>query len=283
MSRAFAEAKAALVRDPESAEAHYRLGLLWGQGGEIQAAEEQFRDAIRLKPSYAEAHFNLALTSIAHPVDKLNWPEAADECRAALKYRPDYPEALNLLGVALVSMNQTDGALPLFRRAIQVRADYPEAHLNLGMALEEHSQMEAAMAEYRRALASRPAYAEAHVRLAKCLLDEGKTVEARSELDASLRINPDLAEAHYALARLYLASKNERAAKVESAQVEQLSNRRIQANRATFPEQRGAGRRETRRHEERVGIFAGGSSRQAGLFGSALQSGTYFGGHGQLG
>ncbi len=146
------EIQTALKQNPHDPRAHYQLGLIFGEVGDMLHAEGEFRQAIEVKPDYAEAHYRLALTLIAQPKDKLDWPQAAGECRAALKIRPEYPEALNLLGVALVSMNRSDEAVPLFERAIRLWPDYGEAHLNLGMAREAASQTEAAIAEYRLAI-----------------------------------------------------------------------------------------------------------------------------------
>src|SRR6185437_793654 len=230
--RAVSGAQEALPQNPKDARAHYQLGLFWGQAGDMAKAEEQFRRAIQIKPDYPEAHYRLALTLIAQPKEKLDWPQTAAECRKALKIRRDYPEALNLLGVALVSMNQTGDAVPLFERAIQLRPNYAEAHLNLGMALETGSQIQGATAQYRRALASRRNYAEAHVRLGKCLFRENKNEAARAELEAALRTNPDLPDAHYALARVYQTLQDKPDAQVELRQVQQLNRRKVLANQA---------------------------------------------------
>jgi tetratricopeptide (TPR) repeat protein len=233
LNRAFAEVQAALVQSPKDERAHYQLGVLLGQAGETRAAEEQFRRAIQLKPDYSEAHYRLALTQIARPVDKLDWTQAAAECRAALESRPDYPEALNLLGAALVSLNDVAHAIALFEHAIRLRPEYADAHFNLGMALEQTGQADAAIREYYRAVASRPAYAEVHSRLGKCLLGAGKREEARQELMLALRINPDLPDAHYALARLYRAIDGGPKAQLELSQVAELESRRRLAAEAT--------------------------------------------------
>ncbi|MFZ0594154.1 MAG: tetratricopeptide repeat protein [Bryobacteraceae bacterium] len=229
-SQTISEIQTALKQNPHDPRAHYQLGLIFGQLGDMRDAEDEFRRAIEAKPDYAEAHYRLAFTLIAQPKDKLDWPQAAEECRAALKIRPEYPEALNLLGVALVSMNRSDEAVPLFEHAIRLWPNYAEAHLNLGMAREAASQIDAAIAEYRLAIASKPNYAEAHVRLGKCLLGEGKIDEARGALEAALRSNPDLADGHYTLARLFLAQHDESSAQVELKQVEQLNHRSVLAD-----------------------------------------------------
>ena len=51
---------AAIKKDLIS-EAHNNLGLVLMQSGNTQKAQEEFKEAMRLKPGYAEAHYNLAL------------------------------------------------------------------------------------------------------------------------------------------------------------------------------------------------------------------------------
>jgi Flp pilus assembly protein TadD len=48
---------------PESCLANFRqnLGLFLLQAGDLSADDSEFREAPRLKPLYAEAHYNLAL------------------------------------------------------------------------------------------------------------------------------------------------------------------------------------------------------------------------------
>lgn len=195
----------------------------------MEAAANEFREAIRLEPGYAEAHYFLALALIAAPTERLDWLHAADECRMAVADRPNYPEALHLLGVALAAMNRQSEAIEQFRKALQLRPGYPEAHLDLGMAYASDSQNELAAAEYHKALVERPNYAVAHERLGRLLLAEGKLDEAQSEVTAALKINPDDADSHYLLARLLVARHSQQAAHIEFRQVEQLHKRQSSA------------------------------------------------------
>jgi tetratricopeptide (TPR) repeat protein len=211
---------------PQTAAGHFHAGRMLGEAGHMEEAAKEFREALRLEPDYAEAHYFLALSVIAEPTDRLDWPQAASECRLALKSRPDYPEALHLLGVSLASMGMESEAIEQFRKALQFRPEYPEAHLELGMAYAAESKNEEAAVEYRRAIASRPHYAAAHERLGKLLLQERKLAEARAELITALRIDPDLADTHYLLGRVLMALHQDSAAQTEFREVDQLHSRR---------------------------------------------------------
>jgi tetratricopeptide (TPR) repeat protein len=211
------------------AAAHLARGKVLGETGDMVSAAEEFKQALRLDAHLADAHYLLALTMVANPVDKLDWRSTAAECRSALADRPAYPEAAHLLGVALAAMGQRATAIEQFQKALLLRPNYPEAHLDLGMAYSNQGENDRAIAEFNLALASRPNYAEAHERLAKALLEQGKQSQAQQELLKALRINPDLTDAHYLLGRVYSASAKKEDAAIEFRQVAQLNSRRTLA------------------------------------------------------
>jgi Flp pilus assembly protein TadD len=76
---------------------HYEKGGVLYDQGNIDAAVQEFREAIRLYPKFAEAHSNLGLA--LKEQDKTD--EAISEYRKALRLKPDLSEAHNNLAVAL--------------------------------------------------------------------------------------------------------------------------------------------------------------------------------------
>jgi lipoprotein NlpI len=65
----------------------------------------------------------------------------------ALRTRPDYPEALNNLGVALAGERRFKEAIEKFTAAIRLRPDYGKAHGNLAAAFYSTGRYEQAMRE----------------------------------------------------------------------------------------------------------------------------------------
>ena len=45
--------------EPDAPDVHNDLGTLLAQSGDLAGAEREFREAVRLKPDYAEARSNL--------------------------------------------------------------------------------------------------------------------------------------------------------------------------------------------------------------------------------
>jgi tetratricopeptide (TPR) repeat protein len=217
--------RAAIAIDPRQSEGWYALGSMLGQTGDFQGAESALRRAIELKPNLAKAHYSLALTLIGNPQGKMDWAGAITECREALKYRPEYPQALNLLGAGLAATGQADEAIQVLQHAIQLLPDSTEAHFTLGTVLESRARLDEALTEYQAAIAAKGSHPEATAALGNLLFRMGKTAEAKKQLNEALRINPDLTGAHYTLARILAGLGQKSEAKVEFAETKDLTDR----------------------------------------------------------
>ena len=68
-------------------------------------------------------------------MDQGKLDEAVAEYRAAIRLKPDYAEAHYNLGIALTDQGKLDEAVAEYRAAIRLQPDYAEAHYNLGIAL----------------------------------------------------------------------------------------------------------------------------------------------------
>ena len=186
--------KKALKIKPNYAEAHYNMGgALMGKGSP-DAAIDSYKKALKIKPSYAEAHNNLGAALMMGKDD----PDAAiDSYREALKIKPDYAEAHNNMGNALMGKSDPDAAVDSYREALKIKPDYAEAHNNMGNALMDKGNPGAATDSYKAALRIKPDYAEAHYNMGATLMGEGDPDAALVSYKKALRIKPNYAEVHY--------------------------------------------------------------------------------------
>jgi len=69
-------------------------------------------------------------------VGKGQTDEAISQYREAIRLKPDYAEACNNLGNALSDKGQFDEAISQYQQAIRLKPDYAEARTNLARALE---------------------------------------------------------------------------------------------------------------------------------------------------
>ena len=103
--------KQAIRIKPDLAEAHYNLGVIYDKLGMYKKAMEAFKQAIRIKPDLAEAHCNLGAT-----YDKLGmYKKAIEAYKQAIRIKPDLAEAHYNLGVVYLILNDRGSALEQYK------------------------------------------------------------------------------------------------------------------------------------------------------------------------
>lgn len=88
--------------------------------------------------------------------EEKNYAESVFAFRRAIRARPDYPEAFFNLGVTSDRLAQAADAERSYRSAILRRPNYPEARFNLGMSLARRSDYKGAAEQWQEALKERP-------------------------------------------------------------------------------------------------------------------------------
>tara|TARA_Y100001968_G_scaffold35509_1_gene27188 strand:- start:1432 stop:3048 length:1617 start_codon:yes stop_codon:yes gene_type:complete len=162
--------KEALKLKHDYPQAHYNLGNILKEQGDTNGAIDSYQQAIKYKHDYPQAHYNLGNTL----KEKGDLNGAIASYQQALKYKHDYPEAHCNLGVALEEQGDLNGAIASCQQALKYKHDYPEAHCNLGVALEEQGDLNGAIASYQQALRYKPDYPEALCNLGQAFLSNGE-------------------------------------------------------------------------------------------------------------
>ena len=123
-------------------------------------------------------------------------PEAIEEYKTALSWKPDYPEAHFFLGNALDQEGKFDAAIIEYQKALWFRPIQEQTHIFLGAALAKIKNDEEAIEHYRAALKLNPESAVAHNNLAKLFQAKGDLEQAMEHYSAALKFDPTLAQAH---------------------------------------------------------------------------------------
>src|SRR5262245_42599262 len=171
------------------------------QSNRIPEAKNLFEEELRIKP--AAAHYSLGNTLLR----KGRTSEAIDQFTEALRIDPHYAEAHNNLGYALLVTGRTSAAIEQCKEALRIDPGHPLAHNNLGNALVQTGRASEAIDHYKQTLRMSPNFANAHFNLAAALAQMGRTSEAIEELKAALRINPNDVDARNNLIKLEAVQK----------------------------------------------------------------------------
>ena len=167
-------------------------GVCYKATGQLEMAIKCFEEAVKLKPNFADANYNLGLT-----LQDLNQLDAAIESyQTTLDLQKSYFKAHNNLGIIYKELGQMGDAVKSYKKAIDLQPNFAEAHNNLGTTLQEMGQLDEAANCYERALVIQPDYIEVHNNLGNTLNLLGQTDEALNSYKQALSINPDYADAH---------------------------------------------------------------------------------------
>lgn len=131
--------------------------------------------------------------------------QAIAEFKAAIKIKPDFDVAYNMLGHCYMEEGQWEASLKNLNHALKLRPDYPAALYNRGRVYQrlsagrrDHELIDKAIDDYRQALKSELAAGIAgdlHKALADAFNQKGDTAKAIDELKAYLKEAPHAQDA----------------------------------------------------------------------------------------
>jgi tetratricopeptide (TPR) repeat protein len=175
--RAASELRIVVQQKPDYFAAYNVLGLALQSQGDLEAAAEQFKVALRIDPHSPLAAFNLA--RVFHSQEK--YATEVYYLRQALASSP--PKELEFrarlaLGAVQDELGHADEAVAELRKLVAAFPDSAEAHFNLGNAYGRHFRYKEARVEYEQTLRLDASFDAARLSLAKALLEMGEDTAA---------------------------------------------------------------------------------------------------------
>jgi tetratricopeptide (TPR) repeat protein len=182
------------------------LGYLHRKLGNHEIAIQHYKQAIALKPDYADAYFFMGISYATLEL----YTEAIGAYKQAIAVQPDYTKAYDFMGDACwlrgvkgPKKKQSEviafyeQAIAAYKQAIAIDPEYARAYYGMGWAyrdLEKHSE---AIEAFKKAIALKPDHAGAYFHMGWCYEKLGQPYEAISIRAAaiaayqeSLRLEP---------------------------------------------------------------------------------------------
>ncbi len=168
------------------AEAHTNLGVALQQKGDLSAAIESYKQALKLKPDYTAVLYAMGL-ALRNKGDL----KASVACyKKATEIKPDNADAWNYLGASLQHNGELDAAIESYKQALRINSGRIEVYNNLGSALQAIGDLDAAIHNYSRAIELKPDYPNAHNNLGHALHEKGDLEAAISHFKTALKTLP---------------------------------------------------------------------------------------------
>ena len=181
------------------------MGACYKEIDQLEGAAKMFDIAISLKPTYAEAHFNLGV--VLQNLDHKD--ESIESYKKAIAISPNYSDAHNNLGNVYISIDQYEDGIKSFQWAIAYKHDFAEAYNNLGNAYNDSGNEKDAIVSFEKAIQYNQNYEKAYFNLALVFKYLGDEAGFLKNIEKAIALKPDWGHAYYHLSRIKKFSKND--------------------------------------------------------------------------
>jgi len=187
--------KKAIQINPDDVDAHYHLGVAYGNLGRHQDAIISYKEATRINPNDAESHHNLGYSYTQLGL----YDKAITSFKEAIRITPSYLTAHENLAGSYVMLGKYKEAISSFKKAIQINPNNPMMHHNLGFSYSQLNRHKEAIISFKNAIRINPNDASIYHSLGEAYEKMGRSNEAIAEYKKALKINPDFSAARDSL------------------------------------------------------------------------------------
>jgi tetratricopeptide (TPR) repeat protein len=144
--------QAALKDAPEHAGGHYELGLAFSKTGDLDRAQQEWIEAVKLEPRLTDAQLALAQVALIKD-DGGSLRQAAEQI---IRNLPSDPRGYILRAEAESRLHQSAAADADLNKAIQVAPQSPLGYVAMGSTLSQRNKLPEAQKYYEQALTLDP-------------------------------------------------------------------------------------------------------------------------------
>ncbi len=252
----------AVTKDDQLEWGWYNLALVREQKGDVSGAKSAYRQALQVKPDFAEAAANLTASQIRrgkveeaerdlrrriakYPAQlefrnllagilvvrggRSNLEAAFTEARKVLKADERNVGAMIVLGQVFYRQGKTELAGSVLDNAAQIDPSNAQAHNLRGFVFLAQKERDKAFLQFKKAAELRPDFPEAHINYGAFLNQSQSFDEAVRELELAVKYAPKMATAHLNLGNAYRGAGQHKKAMAEYHRVQELDPRSADA------------------------------------------------------
>jgi tetratricopeptide (TPR) repeat protein len=197
---------------------HVQRGAELIEDNEMDQAISELQTAIRQRPGYAPAHFDLAHAYF----DQKQYPLAEAELKRVLEIAPDQNGARYELGMVYFNLHRIPEAKEIFTKLVQSDPTDGYGHLGLGMVLAAEENHPAAVEQFKLASQLQPDLDSVYYRMGLSEAKQKNYDEAIAAFHAQQQKEGDDVETETAIAEMYRAKGMDREAEEAQRKAEQL-------------------------------------------------------------
>ncbi len=183
-----------------TAEYWFYLGYYLSEAGAYKEAADVFREAIRIKPGFADAYYYRG----AAYEKSGKYKEAAKSYSEAIKLKTDFVDAYFSLGVIYGKLGMYKDAVKVLKQAVSIEPDFADAYFNMGVAYEKIGMYREGIEANKKAVSLKPDFADAYYNLGISYEKSGNYRDAAAAFQKVLTFRHDYTNAHYNLGIVYL-------------------------------------------------------------------------------
>ncbi|HSY35384.1 MAG TPA: tetratricopeptide repeat protein [Acidobacteriaceae bacterium] len=150
-------------------------------------------------------------------LDAQQFAASVDAFEHVVKLRPDYADAPTNIAITYIAWEKYNDALPYLQKSLALAKDNARALYYLALVQRNEGNVDDAIADLQKVIAQFPQSRDAHRELGFTLYQQHKYELARTEYEYVQSIDPDDLAAHYNLSILYRRLGMKDKAAVESA------------------------------------------------------------------
>lgn len=193
VARGYFESAARTDAGRADPEVWFWLGESLLRAGDFPAAIDAYQQALAIEAQFPEVHLGLAQVRAAQG----DIAGGLVQVEEALRQRPSYAEALLFQGKLLQQLDRTDEALVAYDNSIRANGRIAESYYRRAMIYIRNGENPAAVRDLQRAVQLQPNFPEAHYWMGQAYYAQRRLQNALDAFRQAIALNPNYIEAIY--------------------------------------------------------------------------------------